>query len=347
MSRCPLACAAAWFGLVAGSGSAAAAPECGADGRAVVELVLEVEPPDRFVGTTLEKHLRAELGAREIDVCLAPVGGTPAPAARPIATVTLHIDHRPDGAFLATIRIGDRIMDKRLERTLDLGRIPRDGQPLAVAAATDELLRAGWAELTIPDAPPSVIAPPPAVLRALAPPAQPKTPRSSVVEVGAVATGTGLEGGRTGVGGKAWIGAWLLSRLGLQLRFGADAGLPRSSRDGSTHLDTLGPGAGAMLSLPGHDAPLGVRVEAGADLLRVHLVGTASSAAIGSSGTLWTGVADATVQGWARTGPVFLTLGIGALAALHGVAATDNGVTTTAIAGFGGKIDAGLGYSFR
>jgi hypothetical protein len=345
MSRCPLACAAVCCALVAVPGSAAAAPSCGAGGRAVVELVLEVDPPDRFVGTTLEKHLRAELGAREIDVCIAPAGGTPPP--RPIATVTLHIDHRPDGAFLATIRIGDLIMDKRLERTLDLGRIPRDGQPLAVAAATDELLRAGWVELTIPDAPPPVVAPPPAVLRAIGPP-RPKTPpRSSVVEIGAVATGTGLEGGRVGVGGKAWIGAWVLSRLGLQLRFGADAGLPRSSRDGSTHLDTLGPGAGVMVSLPGHDAPLGVRFEAGADLLRVHLVGTAAGAAAASSATLWTGMADATVRGWARTGPIFWTLGIGALAALHGVAATDNGVTTTEVTGFGGKVDAGLGYSFR
>ncbi len=344
MSRCPVACAALGCALV--SGSAAAAPVCGAGGRAVVELVLEVEPPDRFVGTTLEKHLRAELGAREIDVCLAPLSGPPAPPSRSIATVTLHIDHRPDGAFLATIRIGDLIMDKRLERTLDLGRIPRDGQPLAVAAATDELLRAGWAELTIPDAPPSVVTPPPAVLRALGPPPRPKTPRS-IVEVGALATGTWISGGRTGVGGEAWIGAWLISHLGLQLRFEADVGLPRATRDGSTHLDTLGPGAAVMVSLSGHDAPLGVRLEAGADLLLVHLVGTAANGATASEGTLWTGVADATVRGWARTGPVLLTLGIGGIAALHGVAATDNGVTTTAIAGFGGRVDAGLGYSFR
>ncbi len=45
----------------------------------MIDLVLEVEPPDRFIGSALEQHLRAELGAREIDVCIA-ASATPPPS---------------------------------------------------------------------------------------------------------------------------------------------------------------------------------------------------------------------------------------------------------------------------
>jgi hypothetical protein len=96
-----------------------------------------------------------------------------------------------------------------------------------------------------------------------------------------------------------------------------------------------------------HDAPFGVRLEAAADALRVHLVGTTSGSATASDGARWTGVAGATVRGWARTGPVSWTVGLGAIAALHAVTASDDGAAVTSIEGFGGKVDAGLAVSFR
>ncbi len=137
--------------------------------------------------------------------------------------------------------------------------------------------------------------------------------------------------------------AWLSSSAS-----GPTPASARSSPErGSARADTLGPGAAVVVALVDHDAPLGVRLEAAAEALRVHLVGTASGAATASDDVLWTGVAGATVRGWARTGPVSWTLGVGAIAALHTVAATDNGVTVTAIQGFGGRLDAGLAYSFR
>jgi hypothetical protein len=261
--------------------------------------------------------------------------------------VTLHIEHQASGAFFAVIRVGDLITDKRLERTINLARIPADGRPLAVAASTDELLRASWAELTIPDAPPPVMTPPPAVVRAVAARARPQPARPSIVEAGLVATGDDFFGHRAGVGGEAWVGAWCLPRLALELRFTADEGLPRSSRDGSARADTLGPGAAVVVALRDHDAPLGVRLEAAAEALRVHLVGMTSGAATASEAALWTGVAGVTVRGWARTGPVSWSVGLGAIAAVHAVAATDNGATVTAIEGFGARVDAGLAYSFR
>jgi hypothetical protein len=342
---------AAALGLVAASRLAAAEGPRGGAARAVVELVLEVEPPDRLIGTTLEQHLRAELRARDIEVSVvasaAPLAVATSSAPRPIARVTLHVEHRADGAFLATIRVGDLIMDKRVERTLDLGRIPADGRPLAVAASTDELLRASWMELTLADAPPPVFAPPPPVVRAIAAPAQKGRARPSIVEIGAVATAAGFFGHRVGVGGRGWVGVWCLPRLSVEARFGADAGLARTSRHGSARADAFGPGLGVSVALMDHDAPFGVRLEAAADALRVHLAGTASGSAKAADGWGWTGVAGAMLRGWARTGPVAWTLGVGAMGALHAVAATDDGVPVTSIEGFGGKVDAGLVYSFR
>lgn len=353
MSGRSLGAAVTALGLALVSLPAAAEPPCGTAGHPLVELVLEVDPPDRIIGTTLEQHLRAELAAREIDVCVARPGegaqppAPVAPAARPIARVTLHVEHRANGVFVATVRIGDLIMDKRVERSIDLGRIPADARPLAVAASTDELLRAAWVELTIPDAPPPTIAPPPAVVRAIAAKGSPRRQPPSFVEVGLAATGSDFFGHRLAVGGRAWTSLWWHPRIAVELDLVADAGLPRSSPDGSARADAFGGGAHLVVSVREHDAPFDVRFAAGADVLRVHLAGTASGTATTSDGSQWAGVADLTVRGVARTGPIAWTLGLGAVLALHGVAATDNGATVTSIEGFGGRLDAGLFYAFR
>ncbi|APR86652.1 hypothetical protein A7982_12001 [Minicystis rosea] len=339
------------LGLSAISVPAAADAPRSAGGRAVVELVLEVEPPDRIIGTTLEQHLRAELKARDIDVTVVSQAAParPSPSVRPIARVTLHVEHRAGGAFLATIQVGDLIMDKRVERTIDLGRIPADGRPLAVAASTDELLRASWVELTISDAPAPVIQPPLPVMRALTAGGRARTPaaRSSFVELGLVGTAVDFFGHRGGIGGEAWVGLWFLPRLMVDARFAADMGLARRSPHGSARADTFGPGLGLAFAFMDHDAPLGIRLEAYADARRVHLVGSTSSSATATDGSQWTALAGATVRGWARTGPVSWMVGLGAITALHTVAATDNGAPVTSIQGFGGKVDVGLAFSFR
>ena len=56
---------------------------------------------------------------------------------------------------------------------------------------------------------------------------------------------------------------------------------------------------------------------------------------------------DTTVRGWARTGPLFWTVGLGATAVLHPVRATDDGVVVTAVEGFGVVATAGLIYHVR
>jgi hypothetical protein len=107
-------------------------------------------------------------------------------------------------------------------------------------------------------------------------------------------------------------------------------------------------GIGLLLSPFDHDAPLGLRFEAGANLVRVGFSATAASdAAIVTGSSQWTGTADATARGWARTGFVWWTLGAGATMALHAVTATDNGESVTSVEGVGGKVDAGVFFHFR
>jgi hypothetical protein len=327
----------ALVGVVALALPASADPLCGTGARPVVELVLEVEPPDRVIGVTLQDHLKAELSARAIDLCVRSI----APR-RPLARVRLHVDHPPRGPVVATISISDLVTDKLVERTIDLSPLPADSRPLAVAAAVDELLRASWAELLLADAPPSVAAPPPAVVRAVAVSSRPPSPSPSILEVGITATATNLFGHRAALGGEAWIGAWILPPLALQVRFGADAGLPRDAPHGTAHADAIAGGVGLAFSPINHDAPVGVRFEAGANLLRVHLVGEATRSAVADDASQWTGTVDATVRGWARTGPLWWNVGVGAVAALRAVRATDEGTTVTSIEGVGGRIVAGV-----
>jgi hypothetical protein len=339
------AVAAALAGVVSVSSRAAAEAACSAPGRPMVELVLEVKPPDRVIGTTLEEHLRAELRARDIDVCTIPAPyplSAAGPLPRPVARVTLHVEHAPSGAFFAVLMVGDLINDKRVERTIDLAHIPADGRPLAVAASTDELLRATWLELTLPDAPQPAIAPPAAITRAIA---TLRVRKASFVEASIVASADAFAR-RVGVGGGAWIGFWCLPRLSVEAGFLASVGLPRSSRDGSARADMLGPGAALVVALTEHDAPLGVRLEAHAEALRVHLMGTASAGATASQGDLWTGAAGATLRGWARIGPIAWTVGVGMIGALHAVAATDNGTVVTSVEGLGGRLDVGVASFF-
>jgi hypothetical protein len=344
--RVRLAALAALSLLLEGARAAAADPTCGTSSRPVVELVLEVEPPDRIIGTTLQQHLRAELGAREIDVCVAPV--TPR---QPIARVSLHVDHPARGPVVATIRVGDLVTDKRLERALDLTRLPDDSRPLAVAAAVDELLRASWVELTLSDAPRPSVAPPAAVVHAVASSARPSpaapSPSPSIIEVGVVAAASDLVGHRTAFGGEAWIGGWFHPSWALLVRFKAEAGLARASLHGTARADDIAAGARLAFSPVDHDGRFGLRFEAGADVLRVTLAGASSGAAVAADGVQWTGMADATLRGWARTGPLFWTVSAGAAAALHPARATDNGVPVTAIEGLGPAFTAGLIYHVR
>jgi hypothetical protein len=103
---------------------------------------LEASWPAQFRETVLA-DLRASLSERHIDVCL-PEQTT---VRRAIASITLTA---PSSITVSIVVIAhDETSQKRVSRTVSLVSVPSDGQPFAVALATDELLQASWSELAL------------------------------------------------------------------------------------------------------------------------------------------------------------------------------------------------------
>lgn len=124
---------------------------------------LEASWPAQFRETVLA-DLRASLSERRIDVCL-PEQTT---IRRAIASITLTA---PSSVTVSIVVVAhDEKSQKRVSRTVSLVSVPSDGQPFAVALATDELLQASWSELALvtPElddpSPPPPPAPPPVVV---------------------------------------------------------------------------------------------------------------------------------------------------------------------------------------
>ena len=96
---------------------------------------------------------------------------------------------------VARIEIDDRVSEKQVEREISLGRDPPDTWSVVLAASADELLRASWIELTMADAPPPAITPPPEVERAARESIAPEGQRDGSVGITAAAAVEGYLGG--------------------------------------------------------------------------------------------------------------------------------------------------------
>jgi hypothetical protein len=312
--------------------------------RPVVELFLEVEPPDRIIATTLETHLRSELGAREIDVCEAPA----APRV-PIARVRLRVDHPQAGPVVATIQIGDEVTDKRVERVLKLSKLPADSRATAVAAATDELLRASWAELVVDGAPEPLIPPPPAVTRAVAASIRVSPAAASRAvrwELGVLGEASSYPGHREALGARVLGALWFHPRVAGTGQVGASWGLSRSSANGSAWIDSMMLGVGGAFGLVPKDKWIGARLEASLNVLRAAMAAAANVGVRSSSTTDWTASGQLGARGWIDTGALRWMLGMAASMPLRPLRAADNGVTVTSIEGVGVEATAGVSFTF-
>lgn len=91
----------------------------------------------------VRSDLRAGLAPSNIDVCEAPATGTVEPLAR---VVVVQIGA---GGARYSLDVTDSVTQKRVGRDLSLDKLPADGRAFALAVATEELLRATWAELAL------------------------------------------------------------------------------------------------------------------------------------------------------------------------------------------------------
>lgn len=324
----------------------AGAVECAPGGRPYIRLTSRVAPPDEIIAKNLERHLRAELGERGIDVCASdalPAGS--------IADVMLVVEHPAPRAFVATIDIADIVTDKRLSRTIDLARLSPAARLMAVAASTDELLRASWTELQVADAPPPRITPPLAVIAAvrsslIVPHDKPDAARRvwpPRFELGGGVRATSSfavprEAAAIAIG----VDLWVLSRLALSAGASAERGFARNGLHGSVAADTYNAEVGSTYPLSNRARLWGFDASMRASL---GLVSYRASATVGTSTDAldWTMNVGASVSFWLRHGRARWVIGTGIVDAVRSSVGRDVGHgVVTGIRGVGGELVLGV-----
>jgi len=212
-----------------------------------------------------------------------------------------------------------------------------------IALAADELLRASWAELALPRAPPP--------LRPLSSQARTAVERSTEPPTRHGRLALGIRGGAEWwTGGLALYGGdgvleWRLSpRVALGIAAGARAAPEASSSDGTVAARVLSARAGAALTLSAPGSGPAVLVAGSVGAHAVTLMGDAGPEAAGASRTaaaltLALGPGLRVPLGSLGTA---LVLDASGAAALHGVRATDSGAAVTGLSGFAAVVTLGV-----
>lgn len=213
----------------------------------------------------LEEAVMAELGASQISVC-----GAPSPDSR-LARVVIR--SALPGWQRASIRF-ESATAPALERDLDVSGLPPEARALAIASATDELVRAALADPSMeasataaplrvePDRP-DPDRPDPARSRSL-PAARPR------LELGLSAAGSSYLTQREALEGGLAARYWPLPRLPLTARLGVGQRLSRPIDRGEVQPDADVHGAiGVGYALEGEPRELEIIAEAGLQLSRV------------------------------------------------------------------------------
>lgn len=211
---------------------------------------VELEFEGRTFTPEFVKALLGDLGAdlREqgIDACTELQG-----QGRPVARVTLRA--AADDPLRIGVEVSDAVTDKRLERTVDLRRLPEDGRAFALAVATDELLRASWVELRLSRREPPPKAPPPEVSRAVER-ALPSAPRATESALDEEALGLRLAtehftAGQTHFGVDGVLHVPVEGPFGLEVTFGGRKALDERAPHGTIAASAFGGSLVGLLTL--------------------------------------------------------------------------------------------------
>lgn len=227
-----------WVAIMLTSEPAAACGETGSWVR------LRIDGLTAKLQTAIVTEMRSTLATRSIEICGfdEPTSGTPLA----VLEVAAEVDD-----ISTSLTVDDGVTQKRLARSVDLGAIPPDGRALTLALALDELLRASWAELTLPVTRPIAPRPELASARSRDAPSSPP-PVRRVWEVGAVFAVEHFSAGHDQLGANL-IGRYSFSsRLDLLAEVGPRAGLAAHVARGTIHSSGLvfGGGIGARLLPP-------------------------------------------------------------------------------------------------
>lgn len=228
------------------------------------------------------------------------------------------------------IEVSDRVTDKRLARDIDLASFPEDGRALALAVASDELMRASFLELAMADAPAPVRPPPPAVTRIVAREVERAAPSMTILGVLAAIEAYG--GGETQLGGDLFLSHGLGTQVALSISVGARRGLTRQGQHGTVTSSTLG-GSLELRWLPG-EGDLRPGLALGVRAAQIFFEAEAAEGGVSRNdgGLVVTPTMAGTLD--VRLGAGFvLHLALGAGFPVRAVAALDDGERVTAASG--------------
>jgi hypothetical protein len=238
----PAAAAALVLLLLAPATVRAAEPPCPAGGASAV--MLRVEGLGPAIRGELVRQLRASLAERRLALCpVEPEDRTTEAAS--LAGVTVNVEDEGTDAVVVTVTVRDYLTAKRVARDVDLHGLPEDAQPLVLAQAADELLRASWAELLVKDAPPPARPVPTEVRRAVEAPAGSPAPARVLLDASVALAAEAFGTGQRQLGADLVLGVFPTERVGALLRAGARAVDPRTHVDASAIV-----GAAAVAFVP-------------------------------------------------------------------------------------------------
>jgi hypothetical protein len=322
--------------VVAAGADAAAAPAagCGAAGRPWVQVIgQDGVPPSvtAFVGL-----LGAELASRGLDLCIVRSEA----ASPPLATV--RVSSGPDAVTL-TVEVHDAVTSKQVSRDVALAGVPRDSQPLTVALAADELLRASWAELELRTAPPAKVPVPPEVTQTVHEALSPAAPAPVRVQLGVGFVWEQYANGVTLYGADARLGAWWTRRFETALQFGLRTGPTATATDGTVQPSAWSLGLAGIYTFTPVESRWGLDGVASLAVERLTLVPTPQAAATGSAQSGYAVLGSLGPQGWFAILPA---LRVGAVllgtVPLRGVDATDGGNRFAGLSGIGWTAQLGV-----
>jgi hypothetical protein len=268
-------------------------------------------------------QLAAGLEARHLQLC---VTSTPAGAASALAISVI----RPD---TLSVTVSDAVTGKRLEREIPLATVPADARPLTVALVADELLRASWIELALPDAPAPArpVAP---EIAALARVPAASAPRAW--ELGAALAAERFGGGTRQAGVDVVVRAAPARPLWLHAAFALRKAADVHAADGVVRATGLGADLGAEVALPPADRRWHLALGASGRLLRASLSGEPRPDARGGDATATAFYLCAGVRGALRLTRSFgLSLGAVLGVPVRGVDVLDG---ATRVAGLSGPM---------
>jgi hypothetical protein len=197
------------------------------DPQARVELHLEGGWP-RELSDDVVQSFEASVEERGIDVVVRRDGLEVPPVSDDAALAVVVISAPSVDAPTSTITVRDRLTRKVVERVVPLGAEPVDVWSVLLAGAADELLRASWIELSMPDAPPPSAAVPAVVSDVVARSIDPPIPSDPPWGVALEAELAASEGALF-LGGRVALANASLDPLLIGIGVGALGLLPRTS----------------------------------------------------------------------------------------------------------------------